>query len=189
MALIRWSKSLKAVGFIKIILFLLRRVQNKCEYQWNIEKTALKFWVLSIGKSRLKFWNTDFAFFLVKNEKQKRISTLKSLSSRWITIKKSKAIFFSFYSQRLTVIETPSRRDPFWISRKNAKHINPWDLELNFLFEIHFEDGFLSVESCFWISCFTAKSEFPISKSKSRFVEVKHSDFFEHGVFFLIGLD
>ena len=63
MALIGWSKSLKAVGFIKIISFLLRRVQNKCEYLWNIEKTALKFWVLSIGKSRLKFLNTDFAFF------------------------------------------------------------------------------------------------------------------------------
>ena len=61
--------------------------------------------------------------------------------------------------------------------------------ELDLLIEIHFENGFLNVENRFWISCFTENSEFPISKSKSRFATVKHPDFFEHGVFFLIGLD
>ena len=62
---------------------------------------------------------------------------------------------------------------------------------VRFLIEIHFEDGFPSVEGRFWISCVTAKSEFPISKSKPIFVEVKvkYPDFFEHGVFFLIGLE
>ena len=54
---------------------------------------ALKLWVLSIGKSELEFWKTDFVF---KNEKQKRISMMKNLSSRWIFIKKSKAIFLFF---------------------------------------------------------------------------------------------
>ena len=61
--------------------------------------------------------------------------------------------------------------------------------ELDLLIEIHFENGFLNVENRFWISCFTENSEFPISKSKSRFATVKHPDFSEHGVFFLIGLD
>ena len=61
--------------------------------------------------------------------------------------------------------------------------------ELDLLIEIHFENGFLNVENRFWISCFTENSEFPISKSKSRFATVKHRDFSEHGVFFLIGLD
>ena len=73
-------------------------------------------------------------------------------------------------------METLPRGDPFWISRKNAKHKNPWNPELDYLIETHFEDGFLGVESRFWISCFTAKYEFPISKSKSRFVRVKHPE-------------
>ena len=91
MALIRWSKSLKAVGLIKIILFLFRRFQNKRVNLWNIGKTALKFWVLSIGKSGLNF-EIEITDFFVRKEERKRISTLKYLS------------FFSFYSQRLTSV-------------------------------------------------------------------------------------
>ena len=91
MALIRYSKSLKVVNYLKIILFLFKRVQSNSEYSWNIGKTALKFWELSIGKSELKFWNTDF---VVKNEKQKRITMMKNLPSRWISIKKPRANFF-----------------------------------------------------------------------------------------------
>ena len=82
--------------------------------------------------------------FAVKNEKQKQISTLKNLSPRWISIQNPELIyiyiyiyiyiffFFSFYSQRLTTLRPP-RRGPFWISRKNAKHGNSWDPELDFL--------------------------------------------------------
>ena len=154
MALIRWSKCLKAVGLIKIILFPFRRVQNKRVNLWNIGKTALKFWVLSIGKSGLKFWNRDNGFCCKK----------------W----RAKTDFDADF-------------DPS--SRKNAKHKNSWDPELDLLIEIHLENGFLSVENRFWISCFNETSAFPISKSKSRFATVKYQDFSEHGVFSLIGLD
>ena len=56
--------------------------------------------------------------------------------------------FFSLYSQRLTKLRPPWR-DPFWISRKNAKHRNPWDPELDFLIEIHYEDGFSALKLVF----------------------------------------
>ena len=118
----RQSKSLKVVGYIKIIIFLFRRVQNNREYWENCSKVLGAFdWQI-----RIKILKYRFA---VKNEKQKRISTLKNLSPRWISIKNPKLIyiyifFFSLYSQRLTTLGPP-RRDPFWISRKNAKHRNP----------------------------------------------------------------
>ena len=55
--------------------------------------------------------------------------------------------------------------------------------------------GFLNLDPLWgcisqrWKTCFTVKSEFSISKSKPGFVKVKHSDFFERDIFFLIGLD
>ena len=46
---------------------------------------------------------------------------------------------------------------------------NPWNPDLDFLIEIHPEDGFLRGEICFRISRSVAKSEIQISKSKSVF--------------------
>ena len=60
------------------------------------------------------------------------------------------------------------------------------NLGLKGLIEIHFEDEIPSVERRVLPQ---NPTRFPISKSKSGFVEVKHPDFFEHGVFSLIGLD
>ena len=71
---------------------------------------------------------------------------MKNLSSGWIFVKKSKANFFFRSPATVHLIETPPRRDPFWITRKNKEHRNPCDPGVDFIMEIHFEGGFPSVE-------------------------------------------
>ena len=156
MALIRWPKSLKAVGLIKIILFLFRRVQNKREHLWNIRKTALKFWVLSIDKSGLKFWNRDTGFCCEKWRAKTDFDAEKS------------GLFFSFYSQRLTSERPLLEEILFGFPGKCKTEIHERDL----LIEIHFVNGFLSVEKSFLDFMFYRKFRIPDFKIK---IQIRNS--------------
>ena len=62
----------------------------------------------------------------------------------------------------------------FWISQSNDKKGNPKNQDLDFLIEIHPEDGFLGGEIRFWISCSIGKSGFRFCKSKSGFPNRTH---------------
>ena len=106
--------------------------ENKGHYfLLTISSVIVSKKISQIGNSELKISKYTFCS---KNEKQKRISIMKNLSSGWIFVKKSKANFF--FSATVHLIETPPRRDPFWITRKNKEHRNPCDpgvLRMDFL--------------------------------------------------------
>ena len=62
----------------------------------------------------------------------------------------------------------------FQISQSNDKKGNPNNPDLDFLIEIHPDDGFLGGEVHFRISCSIGKSGFRFSKSKSGFPNQMH---------------
>ena len=123
-------------------------------------------WVRSIGKSGFRFYNPDFGF-AIEREIRKRISTLRYLFLDfhfYRSIGKSEKGFEKL-SLRTAVLHAHAylaKRRPlftrtvlqilFRISQSNDKKGNPKNPDLDFLIEIHPEDGFLGGEIRFRIS-------------------------------------
>ena len=78
-------------------------------------------------------------------------------------------------SKKKTAVHENSFANPvFRISQSNDKKGNPKNPELDFLIEIHPEDGFLGGEIRFRISRSIGKSRFRFWKSKSGFLNRTH---------------
>ena len=141
-----------------------------------------------LGNPDLDFQNLNLDF-PIEREIRKRISPPRNPSPGSISIKKSKSGFFGFpflsfdWEIRKRICKTVLVNSGllfsnyaglharplflrtvlqilFRISQSNDKKGNPKDPDLDFLIEIHPEDGFLGGEIHFRISCSIGKSRF-----------------------------
>ena len=168
---IRWARSIQP-KFLEIL------VQNSMDCFSSSGKVSKKKTVKAVRLGNLvldfKIWISNLHSNLKSENRFKPFSTgylfLDFHSRTGKTVLKNSGLgCVRIISKKKTAVHENSFANLFPDVPIERYKGNPWNPDLDFLIEIHPEDGFLRGEICFWISRLIAKSKIRVSKSKSRF--------------------